>query len=70
MFALQSGLCGVCGAPLGADHSQIAVDHCHTTGAVRGLLHRKCNALLGMADDSLDKLRGAVAYLKRYAICP
>lgn len=28
------------------------LDHCHTTGAVRGTLHRSCNALLGKIENN------------------
>lgn len=28
------------------------MDHCHTTGAVRGTLHRSCNALLGKVENN------------------
>ena len=45
--------------------NRLAVDHDHTTNAVRGLLCSKCNhELLGAAHDSLELLERAVAYLK------
>lgn len=28
------------------------LDHCHTTGAVRGTAHRSCNALLGKVENN------------------
>ncbi len=41
-----------------------AIDHNHDTGAFRGILCLKCNSLLGMAKDSVDVLRKAIAYLE------
>lgn len=41
------------------------VDHCHSTGRVRGLLCRNCNASLGGMGDSLEALERAVEYMKK-----
>lgn len=48
MFAEQGGRCGICGSDKsGRNGYHFAVDHCHNTGQVRGLLCIRCNASLG-----------------------
>ena len=61
----QNGLCGVCGR----DHDYIvkgrsfAVDHCHETGAIRGLLCTSCNQAIGKLGDTTEAIKSAVEYL-------
>ena len=43
---------------------QAAVDHCHETGKVRGVLCGSCNIMLGKAYDDPAVLRNAAAYLE------
>jgi hypothetical protein len=59
MLVAQSGRCGGCGDPMTSPH----VDHCHDTGAIRGLLCTFCNSSLGYAKDDVDRLRGLIDYL-------
>lgn len=63
LYLKQLGLCALCHEPFGVDKP--CVDHCHTTGAVRGLLHRKCNLLLGHVNDSIQLLKYAQWYLEQ-----
>lgn len=53
--------CPICLEKL--DNTRTVIDHCHRTGKVRGILHIKCNALLGMANDSIGILDNAIGYL-------
>lgn len=39
------------------------IDHCHSTGKVRGLLCIKCNLMLGYARDSSTILQAGIEYL-------
>lgn len=60
MFTQCGGLCEICRvAPVRA------VDHCHQTGKVRGLLCSTCNRGLGVFKDSLEGLEKACEYLKK-----
>ena len=52
MLEDQNGVCAICGKPpheANPDHwkERLAVDHCHETGRVRGLLCNNCNAGIG-----------------------
>jgi hypothetical protein len=52
----------------GSDEAKrmLAVDHCHETGKVRGLLCSDCNPSLGGFQDSIEILANAIAYLNKY----
>ncbi len=41
----------------------LAIDHCHTTGKVRGLLCSRCNTGLGLFKDNPEYLQNAITYL-------
>lgn len=60
MLKDQGGMCAVCGKKQGRSFD---VDHCHSTGIVRGLLCTNCNRLIGHAADDPDRLRKAADYL-------
>jgi hypothetical protein len=57
----QGGVCAICKLPPG--EKQLAVDHDHETGEIRGLLCNDCNLGLGFFRDDPDLLRHAGAYL-------
>lgn len=65
MLTTQNGKCAICGSDSigrkGAKYFNI--DHCHTTGKVRGLLCHNCNIILGKIKDSRDWLKNAIKYL-------
>ncbi len=64
MLAEQNGRCAICGASEADQHKSVFhVDHCHATGAVRGLLCRGCNHVLGHLKDDPTLLRRAIKYL-------
>jgi hypothetical protein len=61
----QEGRCAICGGPGGK--KGLAIDHCHDTGKVRGLLCSSCNAGIAMLKHDEVLLRNAVSYLRRFA---
>lgn len=64
MFDAQDGKCAIClGVAPSSKHWH--VDHCHKTGAVRGILCSHCNLMIGHARDSHETLSRAVEYIKR-----
>lgn len=60
----QKGGCAICGLPDDGG-KKLAVDHCHTTLCTRGLLCRRCNMMLGCAEDSVKILQQAIEYLRK-----
>lgn len=67
MYERQSGLCDLCELPLDDDRYATHIDHCHKTGKVRSLLHRKCNIALHYIEN--DKFLGAaIKYLERHKV--
>ncbi len=42
----------------------LAVDHCHDTGLIRGVLCRVCNCLLEALDDSVERVYTLIDYLE------
>lgn len=64
MLAAQDGKCLICRRTNPDSAKPLAVDHCHATNRVRGLLCHKCNTGLGSFDDNPELLVGAIAYLQ------
>lgn len=63
----QKGCCAICNTHHTIIHEKtgksLHVDHCHTTGKVRGLLCYQCNAGLGYFRDNTNYLQSAINYL-------
>lgn len=51
LYREQHGVCAICGQPEPVANRELAVDHCHATGLVRGLLCSRCNLTLGKLGD-------------------
>jgi hypothetical protein len=72
MFAEQGGVCAICKSAEKTrrrkktnDDERLAVDHCHETGVVRGLLCFKCNTAMGSLGDSQDQVMRVIHYLSK-----
>lgn len=65
LFSLTKGCCYICGLHQSTFNKALAVDHCHETGKVRGLLCSNCNLGLGLFKDSVENLFKAQNYLEK-----
>ena len=61
LVAAQDGKCGLCG-----ERRPLAVDHCHATRTIRGMLCGRCNRGIGLLDDDPGLLQRAIDYLVRH----
>lgn len=62
LLVSQNNCCKLCKKQFN-DSDIVCVDHCHSTGAIRGLLHKKCNSIIGLADDNVELLKLGITYL-------
>lgn len=64
----QNGLCKICNAdnPNCEQHKHLYIDHCHSTGKVRGLLCGRCNSAIGHMKDNIEYFEKAIEYLKEF----
>jgi hypothetical protein len=60
LLTAQRGVCPVCG---NRSKKTLCVDHCHSTGTIRGLLCRQCNFGLGCFGEDQAAMIAALAYL-------
>ncbi len=71
MLEAQGGVCASCHRPEREKRfgklRWLSVDHCHTTGEIRGLLCGNCNRGIGKFKDSPELLRKGADYLERHA---
>lgn len=67
----QGGVCAICKKEesqyRGGEKIKLALDHCHRTGMLRGILCSSCNNVLARAKDDSEVLRKAAEYLDHYA---
>lgn len=64
MLESQNGTCKICKQHETMRGRGLAVDHCHATGKVRGLLCGKCNQGLGSFRDNPELLGAAIQYIE------
>lgn len=64
----QGGVCAICLRPEDKTYHgrvmRLQVDHCHSTGVIRGLLCRVCNSGMGLMRDDPERLAAAADYLR------
>ncbi len=66
MLHAQDGVCKICLGDNGT--RRLAVDHCHVTGTVRGLLCGSCNTAVGWAEKRRADIHLALAEYVRVAV--
>lgn len=66
MLAEHGGVCAICKQPPKRNR-RLGIDHCHTTGRVRGLLCDPCNLGIGNLKDSPDLLEKSAAYIRQHS---
>ena len=64
MFKSQGGRCLICRRP--PMKYRLAVDHCHRTSIVRGLLCLPCNRYIGWVGEDVTALQRAIDYLNKF----
>lgn len=65
LFEVQQGKCVGCGRHQVEFSKSLVVDHCHTTGKIRGLLCAGCNIALGNVKENTNTLLSLAHYLDR-----
>lgn len=69
MLKRQGYKCAICGKYQKDERRNFAVDHCHRTEIVRGILCNYCNSrLLKYLGDDIPRAKGLVRYLKRWIL--
>ena len=66
MLEKQNHQCAICGKSPEQNKKRLAVDHCHTTNKIRGLLCSTCNKAIGLFSDNIPQLQSAIQYLSQY----
>lgn len=61
-------VCDICGEPEISKDSKgnikrLAIDHCHKTGKVRGMLCQKCNQAIGLLQENVSVFEKIIIYL-------
>jgi len=63
MAISQNGVCAICGNE-NISGRTLAVDHCHKTNKIRGLLCHNCNTVIGLLKENKKTITKILKYLK------
>jgi hypothetical protein len=63
LFEKQGSVCAICGTTEPNHNHGWQTDHCHKTGAIRGILCFSCNLVLGHLGDDKDRIQRFYTYL-------
>lgn len=62
----QGDCCAICKLPKEQYHKNFAIDHCHNSGDVRGILCNNCNVGIACFNDNPNILLKAIDYIAKY----
>lgn len=60
----QNNKCCICGDELKSGSGGKAVDHCHNSNKIRGILCQPCNVTLGLLKENINTLKSMITYLE------
>lgn len=64
ILSKQNNVCAICSKEETAKGKfKLAIDHCHETNSIRGLLCNKCNRALGLFGENPDVIQRAKDYV-------
>lgn len=70
MLEAQNNRCAICGnletRRFNGNITRLALDHCHKTGRVRGLLCHACNTGIGKFNDDIELMGKAMKYIRKH----
>lgn len=64
LYEEQGNCCALCGLEI-KEPSERVLDHCHSSGYIRGTLHRSCNAILGKVENNYKRIGVSDAIMLR-----
>lgn len=69
LLSKQNNRCAICNVNNNGKYRKkeraFAVDHCHSTNKIRGLLCSDCNVGIGLLKDNVNFLESAIKYLNK-----
>lgn len=65
MLKNQDFQCAICYRCQTTDARRLAIDHCHKTDKIRGLICQSCNTALGLLQESTSVVSSALSYLQK-----
>lgn len=62
----QNNCCAICNKNRELFKRDFAIDHCHKSNKIRGLLCTRCNIGIGMLQEDLSIMDSAIKYILKY----
>lgn len=65
LLVKQDFKCALCGRHASEFQRGLAIDHCHETGRIRGMLCMPCNTSLGQLGDTPEAISKVLSYITK-----